>query len=107
MDIENRQYDKLKKYHSSWFQHRYSETNFKAKEMYYQQASDLVNDGPFDSERDKNIWELHAEGLTYKEISDKININTRTVYLTVKKYKEAMGKLNELKSRKFTVVGDN
>lgn len=45
---------------------------YEARVSYYQWAREKLNDGSFSSERDKLIWEYHAEGLSRRQISPRV-----------------------------------
>ena len=54
---------------SHYFFARYTPEEFEAKHNYYLWASRLTHSHPFQSETDRQIWKLHAEGLGVREIA--------------------------------------
>lgn len=73
------------------FQDRNSYDSFKNKERYYQLAGHFLHENTFDSDLHKNIWELHSEGLSYRDISEKIKVLQKTqICKIVKTLKEQM-----------------
>lgn len=54
-----------------------------ARAAYYQTAEAHALDGHFDTALDKRIWTLHAQGLTVREIAQKVKTITKTPVHTV------------------------
>lgn len=98
-DIEHRESENLKKHHSYWFAARYSPLAFESKRQYYDLATQYLNEGTFETERDKKIWSLHAEGLTYSEIGKIIKLHFTSVGKIVTKLKEGMEKFYGVKGK--------
>jgi hypothetical protein len=59
----------LKSCHSNYFQIRYHPDVFQAKEEYYRKASIFLWEYSFESPLEKEIWKMHAEGLSLREIA--------------------------------------
>lgn len=58
---------------------------------YYRIASIMCHDGEFKTEREREIWVFHAEGLSYREISKKINLTPRQVFYTIQTLEKRFG----------------
>lgn len=80
VDIEDRRADgnPLKSWHSRYFQCRYTPDEFSAKREYYELAQTFLHEHFFSEEtldyfgiidRDKEVWTLHAEGRSIREIA--------------------------------------
>lgn len=88
-DIEqNDEEQRLKKWHSTYLQQRYTPEAYAAAERYYHLASDYLHNGTFDSTKDKRIWELHTEGLTFRKIATLEKTSDWTVCKIIAKYRE-------------------
>lgn len=73
---------------------------FKNKERYYQLAGHFLHEHTFETKLDKEIWELHSEGLSYRDISEKIKILQKSQVCKVVKT------LKELMLKKYIGVND-
>ena len=58
----------LKLWASQFFKVRYDATVFEAKEQYYRLAGQFLNDYRFEDKLDKQIWKMHAEGMSIRTI---------------------------------------
>lgn len=58
---------------------------------YYRIASIMCHDGVFKTEREKQIWELHAEGLSYRQISKRIRLTVRQVCYSIQNTAKRFG----------------
>lgn len=97
-DIEKDE-DHLKIWSADKFRQRHAglqNGGWQAKAEYYQLARQFLSEYKFDKERNKVIWEYHAEGLTLPEIVDtlkkaKVKQSSRaTVKSVIKMYKAKM-----------------
>lgn len=66
-DIESDE-DNLKVWSSVFFA-RHSIEQIQAKQAYYQMATNFLEDNNFENKRDRIIWEYHANGISYRDIS--------------------------------------
>lgn len=66
-DIESDQ-NNLKVWSSVFFA-RHSIEQIQAKQAYYQMATNFLGDHKFETRREKIIWEYHANGISYRDIS--------------------------------------
>lgn len=92
-DIENNDesLDKNGLLTSARFNDRMSPDTYKNKEMYYQLAGQFLHENIFPTKLHKTIWELHAEGLSGRDISEKIGVLKKTeIYKTINTLKEQM-----------------
>lgn len=69
-DIESGPY--LKQWDHISFQSKYTPDEFLDKQNYSLAASHFLLTHPFSSTQEKEIWELHAEGNSYREIVTKL-----------------------------------
>lgn len=60
---------------------------YESKVSYYQWARSKLNDGRFDSEKDKLIWEYHAEGLSTRQISPRVGLEQSWIVRKINKIK--------------------
>lgn len=69
------------------------------KEEYYSQRDEFLRLGQFASDRDKEIWTLHTNGYTVREIARLIGGSKTTVHRKITEYTKIMhngtGRLNE------------
>lgn len=62
-----------------------------ACQEYYYRATHMLENYDFASVRDKNIWELYCQGLTYREIAIRVEgVTSLLVYRTVKRLREVV-----------------
>lgn len=60
---------RLKSWHSFKFQMQFTPEQFAEHQTYYSQCEDLLHYFTFKRKIDKKIWELHAQGLSVRQIS--------------------------------------
>lgn len=95
-DIETDE-DHLKEWDSHIFS-RYSPHIMASKEEYFRLAGQFSNSYEFESLRERLIWEYHAEGLSFNEISEKLKkrgykVHSRSsMHIIVKKLADEMFK---------------
>lgn len=82
VDAEARGTGLLKRWDSAYYQNRYTPMEFLAKERYYSLARQHLEEGYFENGTHKLIWQLHTDGLTYREIAAKLK---KTVKGTINK----------------------
>jgi hypothetical protein len=88
----------LKQWHSFHFarkSHSVQNGGQTSKEEYYRLAGHFLHNYPFEVERDRRIWELHAEGLFSPDIVKRLSkqgfrVKTSIVHETVKKLTKIM-----------------
>lgn len=66
-DVETDE-EHLETWHSTFFKVRHNATLSEAKEAYYRRATHFLNDYNFDSDLEKALWGLHAEGISIRNI---------------------------------------
>ena len=64
----------LMTWHHAYFQKRYTVRQFKNKQRYYELAAQFAFDHRFESDRDRQIWILHSEGLPVRRIAERLNL---------------------------------
>ena len=62
---------------------------------YYRLAAIMCHDGNFKTDREKEIWNLHAEGLSYREIAKKINLTARQVWYSIQNTGKRFGLIKD------------
>lgn len=58
----------LKRWDSYVFQRKYNKEQAEAKESYYRSAGKFLYDYKFEKKSQREIWRLHAEGLSFEKI---------------------------------------
>lgn len=100
-DIENSN-DSLRLYHSEYFAdpRRHSPISVEARENYFRIAGQFYNDHKFENAWDKEVWGMHAEGLSIREIAAKLKrkgykdkINLALMRLEIEMINKAKGKV--------------
>lgn len=94
-DIEdiNSPRELLKTWHSNYFMRKYTPDEFEAKASYYRRCSHFLYDYSFDSDRERLVWELHSEGLSFRDIAKRLwryRLNKDSVNKMVSKLIEIM-----------------
>lgn len=98
-DIEQDE-DNLKEWESFAFCGRYQKSLFQSKEAYFQMAGQFLHTYKFKNERDRFIWECHADGKTITQIAEalkkrRFKIHNRTgAHLDVLRLSKEMLKAN-------------
>lgn len=59
----------LKSWHHFRFQAQYDPDTFSAREKYYQLATHFLHSHTFHSELERQVWFLHSEGKSVREIA--------------------------------------
>jgi hypothetical protein len=74
VDIEDTNSPKefLKTWHSSYFISRYTPETFERKEAYYRLCSHFLWDYEFESNLEREIWRLHSEGMSLRDIAQSL-----------------------------------
>lgn len=80
----------LKKWHSNYFYRNYSPEVFEARYDYFRITSQFLHYHSFESQLERQVFELHTEGLSYREIGAKMGINKDKVNKIVGKLIEIM-----------------
>jgi len=63
----------LKSWHSTLFAHRFDPVRFEARQKYYDNAQKFLLIHNFSTEIEREVWELHADGKSLREISSKLD----------------------------------
>lgn len=71
VDIEDRDSPNewLKTWHSQIFANRYNQELFHARQHYFEMATHFLHSYEFDSELEREVWFLHSEGKSLREIA--------------------------------------
>lgn len=86
----------LKHWHSSYFIQRYSPLTFAAKSDYYRKADQFMYKHVFDNDTDRLFWQMHASGMTIREIEKSveavpmIKAHRETIRKTIVRLREQM-----------------
>lgn len=70
-DIEDRHSPRemLKSWHSTMFIHRFDKERFSARQQYFEIATHFLGQYEFESETDREVWFLHSEGKSLRDIA--------------------------------------
>lgn len=60
---------------SLYFLSKYSPDQFLEKQRYYELCREVLHTHKFDSARDKKIWTMHTDGLSYTQIMQQVKIS--------------------------------
>lgn len=81
----------LKSWHSTMFIHRYDQERFTARQKYFELATHFLHRHRFDSTLEQQIWFLHAEGRSLREIAAETGKTSKDGALkVVRKLQKAM-----------------
>lgn len=61
-----------------------------AIKQYYRQASDYLHTATFNTEREQEMWQLHCEGLSLREIGLEVCLSKSTVQRYLEKHRKLM-----------------
>lgn len=64
----------LKSWHSTWFFTHSDPLHFKSKHRYFHMCEQFLNFYAFDSHEEKEIWVLHSEGFSVREIAKEVGV---------------------------------
>lgn len=62
----------LKEWDSNFFRNNFNEVNYRATQIYFEEAHSILHNFVFESEIQKEVWRLHCEGLSVREIASQI-----------------------------------
>jgi hypothetical protein len=63
----------LKSWHSTLFIHRYDKERFQAREEYFRMVTHFLSTFEFESTLERDVWTLHSEGKSLREIASITN----------------------------------
>lgn len=69
----------LKEWDSNFFRNNFDETQYLATKAYYEEAWILLDEYEFENETHKEIWALHCEGITEREIAKKVTVYKKSM----------------------------
>lgn len=93
--VDGKEYQTLKSWSNFTFS-KVTQPNWEAKSEYYTAASSFLHEHSFSSEQERHMWELHSEGVSYRDIVDKIkekgnkSTTIHHVFTTLNKLKKLM-----------------
>lgn len=102
-DVESDE-DNLKEWDTSIFS-RYNQYTIEARQEYYRFAGHFFESHKFSDNREKLIWKLHSEGLSFDKISVELKKlrykkhNRNNIHLTIKRLTAEMFKINGITVR--------
>lgn len=82
-DIESRATGQLTDWHHWYFQERYTIEEYAAKARYYELATQLLYEYPFVNNRERKIWEMHANGAVIHDIAKAVGLSYQPVHRIV------------------------
>jgi hypothetical protein len=62
---------------------------------YYRLASIMCHDGVFKTDKEKDIWVLHAEGLSYRQIAKELKLTVRQVWYSIQNTGKRFGLISD------------
>lgn len=74
-DAEDRKTGLLHRWDDSYYRRRYTPEAFAAKQRYYELCQERLLKGDFASPLHQQVWQLHCEGLSHREIAKKLKTN--------------------------------
>lgn len=63
---------------------------FTSTEQYYIEARQFLHSYSFSTDIDKQIWELHSDGVSYRKIAIQLQTYYPKVFKTINKYKKIL-----------------
>jgi hypothetical protein len=84
----------LKTWHSTYFFNRYTPETYEHKEMYYRMCSHFLHEYAFPTDRLKEIWKMHTEGMSLRSMS--FLLKKRRIYLNKDKLNKIISNLVEV-----------
>lgn len=78
----------LKQWATSW-QYRTSPTEYLERQAYYQRASDFLHTHNFVSKLEREIWQLYADGISQKQISEQLKLSKGMVNSALRRLRKA------------------
>lgn len=88
--------ERLKLWSSQFFRVRQNPVLDNAKEEYYRLAGHFLHDYPFQSELDRAVWSQHAEGVSTRDIADKLKNSEASVKLNKDNVHNIVRKLSRI-----------
>lgn len=80
----------LKAWHSAYFKARYTPDAFEAKRLYFELAQSFLHAHEFESEMERQVWELHCEGLSLRTIAGRIETKVCRIHKLIKRLTQLM-----------------
>lgn len=77
----------LRAYHGNDFRRKRLQARMPDQAAYYAWATDVLNAYMFETAKEKQIWALHADGLSVREIGRIVGLSRQTVLNRLKKVK--------------------
>lgn len=76
-----------------------TEVNYRAAKLkvkasiknYFSLASDILHSHEFKTELEKQIWDLHCQGLSIRETNKQVNCPVSTIHLILKRIQKKYG----------------
>lgn len=63
---------------------------FRAKQIYFEDATRFLDVYDFETSQEKTVWALHAEGMSVREIEKQLNLSRNQVHKIVVYLRETM-----------------
>lgn len=82
-DIEDKNQEYLKEWHSSYFDIRYDPLSFDHTTEYYRRCGHFLFEHKFKTEKEKTIWQYHAQGKSISEVAKLMSLKRWFVHRTV------------------------
>lgn len=71
---------------SFWYRNdRQNRFRYEVTQAYYERASEFLHRFAFECEHDRAVWELHCDGLPYRDIVAKFHRTDKTILATIQR----------------------
>lgn len=78
----------MKVHENERFRGMYTGDEFLAQQRYYELAGQLLHDHSFKNQKEQNIWKMHAEGFSIKDIAKKLKTTNHHVSKLIKELRK-------------------
>lgn len=66
------------------------DVNYEAQAEYYDQCLSYLHYGKFTKKMDKEVWELHCDGVTVRATAKKLGLSQSSVFRRIEKHRKRM-----------------
>lgn len=77
----------LKQWDFNFFRNNFSQVSYRTTLEYYEEARNLLDTPCFESDSHREIWAMHCEGMSEREIADHLGIYKKSmIHYIIAKY---------------------